>query len=153
MHQVGSLDAARRALRDGADALIARVSGPAVTCSGSSAHGETLLTQVLQVAEGKPVLLAGGIATADDVKRALALGAAAAVAGSRYVLTHESPAHPAYQERILGAKHTVLTQLFGVGWTLKHRVGSPNAATARWCDAEGRIPGWLTRAQSSVERK
>jgi hypothetical protein len=65
-------------------------------------------------------------------------------------LTHESSAHPAYKERILGAKRTVLTQLFGVGWTLKHRV-VPNAATDRWCDDGGRIPDWLSTLQRSIE--
>ena len=33
-------------------------------------------------------------------------GAAAVVAGTRYLLTHEAHAHPAYKQRILGAERT-----------------------------------------------
>jgi NAD(P)H-dependent flavin oxidoreductase YrpB (nitropropane dioxygenase family) len=149
LHQVGSEVAARTALRDGADALVVQGVEAGGHVLGQE-RGAALLPRVLELAEGKPVLLAGGIATGEDVKRALDLGAAAALAGSRYLLTHESGAHPAYKQRVLGAERTLLTQLFGVGWTLKHRV-VPNAATARWCDAEGRIPRWLARAQRSVE--
>ena len=97
------------------------------------------------------MLLAGGIATAQDLAHALEWGAAAAVAGSRFVLTHESGAHPAYKGRILGAPRTVLTRLFGVGWSCKHRV-VPNAATTRWCDATGQIPFWVGLAQRGSER-
>ena len=149
IHQIGSQADARRALRDGADAVIAQgVEGGGHVLGVE--RGPELLRQVLEVADGKPVLLAGGIATHEDVTRALELGAAAALAGSRYLLTHESGAHPAYKERVLGAKQTLLTQLFGVGWTLKHRV-VPNAATARWCDGDGAIPAWLGLVQRGLE--
>jgi NAD(P)H-dependent flavin oxidoreductase YrpB (nitropropane dioxygenase family) len=149
MHQVGSAADARKAVRDGADALIAQGVEAGGHVLGVE-RSDVLLPQVFEVAGDRPVLLSGGIATADDVSRALALGASAALAGSRYVLTHESTAHPAYKERILGATRTMLTQLFGVGWTLKHRV-APNAATERWCDGEGDIPGWLSTLQRRIE--
>jgi hypothetical protein len=119
MHQVGSQAAASRALRDGADALIAQGVEAGGHVLGNE-RGATLLQQVLEVAGDAPVVLSGSIATHEDVARALEQGAAAAMAGSRYLLTHESAAHPAYKERILGAQRTLLTQLFGVGWTLKH---------------------------------
>ncbi len=149
IHQVGSASDARQAVRDGADALVAQGVEAGGHVLGAE-RSDALLPQVLEVAGERPVLLSGGIATAEDVSRALSRGAAAVLAGSRYVLTHESVAHPAYKERILGAKRTVLTQLFGVGWTLKHRV-VPNAATERWCDDDGRIPDWLRKLQRSVE--
>jgi nitronate monooxygenase len=60
------------------------------------------------------------------------MGAAAAVAGTRFLLTEESNAHPEYKRRVLGAERTLATLLFGVGWPLRHRV-IPNAATERWC--------------------
>jgi NAD(P)H-dependent flavin oxidoreductase YrpB (nitropropane dioxygenase family) len=149
IHQVGSRSEAERALRDGSDALIAQGVEAGGHVLGEE-RASALLPQVLELAQGKPVLLAGGIASAADVARAIAAGAAAVVAGSRYLLTDESSAHPAYKQRVLGAPRTLLTQLFGVGWPLKHRV-VPNAATERWCDAQGRIPSWVAIAQRSAE--
>ena len=93
---------------------------------------ERALPKVLDVAGEVPVLAAGGVADAQDVRRLLDMGAAAAIAGTRFLLTEESAAHPAYKRRVLGAERTLLTLLFGVGWPLRHRV-IPNAATERWC--------------------
>jgi nitronate monooxygenase len=149
MHQVGSAADGEHAIGDGADALIAQGVEAGGHVLGTE-RSEAVFRSVREIAADTPVLLSGGIATREDVTRALAFGAAAALAGSRYVLTHESTAHTAYKERILGARRTLLTQLFGLGWTLKHRV-VPNAATARWCDSEGRIPNWLRAIHRKVE--
>jgi NAD(P)H-dependent flavin oxidoreductase YrpB (nitropropane dioxygenase family) len=149
MHQIGSAEDAQRALRDRADALIAQ----GVEAGGhvlGDRPGSSLLEQVLPVAGGRPVLLAGGIAAPDDVRAALAHGAAGVTAGTRYLLTHEALAHPAYKQRVLGAERTLLTTLFGVGWSLKHRV-VPNAATARFCDERGAIPRWASTLQRASE--
>jgi NAD(P)H-dependent flavin oxidoreductase YrpB (nitropropane dioxygenase family) len=78
-----------------------------------------------------PVLLAGGVADRSDVERALEAGAAAAVAGTRFLLSEESRAHPDYKRRLLKSEKTVLTELFGAGWPARHRV-VPNAAIERW---------------------
>jgi len=131
LHQVGTREQAARALHDGADCLIAQ---------GIEAGGHLLgvepalefLPKALEVAGGRPVLLAGGIAEAGDVRRALDAGAAAAVAGTRFLLSEECAAHPAYKQRVLGATETLETLLFGVAWHQRHRV-VPNAATERWC--------------------
>jgi NAD(P)H-dependent flavin oxidoreductase YrpB (nitropropane dioxygenase family) len=72
------------------------------------------------------------VADADDVLRLLAAGAAGAVAGTRFLLTAESRAHPDYKQRVLTAERTIRTLVFGVGWPLPHRV-VPNAVTDRWC--------------------
>jgi NAD(P)H-dependent flavin oxidoreductase YrpB (nitropropane dioxygenase family) len=77
-----------------------------------------------------PLLLAGGIAERADVQRALDAGAAAAVAGTRFLLSAESRAHPDYKRRLLAAEETLLTELFGLGWPAPHRVVA-NAATER----------------------
>jgi NAD(P)H-dependent flavin oxidoreductase YrpB (nitropropane dioxygenase family) len=82
------------------------------------------------------VLVAGGIATADDTRAALAAGAAGVVAGTRFLLTDEARAHPEYQRRILKADKTIRTTLFGLGWPAAHRVIA-NAATRRWCHDDG----------------
>ena len=68
--------------------------------------------------------------------RRLAAGASGVIAGTRFLLTHESRAHPEYQRRILAADRTIRTMLFGLGWPAPHRV-IPNAATERWCRADG----------------
>jgi NAD(P)H-dependent flavin oxidoreductase YrpB (nitropropane dioxygenase family) len=66
----------------------------------------------------------------------LAAGASGVVAGTGFLLTHESRAHSEYLRRILNADKTLRTMLFGVGWPAPHRV-IPNAATERLCYADG----------------
>jgi nitronate monooxygenase len=62
------------------------------------------------------------------------------VAGTRFLLSDESRAHPAYKERAAAAGETVLTELFGAGWPAPHRVIA-NAATRRWLrEGEARVP-------------
>jgi len=135
MHQVGDAAAAKRAAADGADAIVVQ---------GVEAGGHVLATQplsttlaaVLAAVPGRPVLAAGGMVDADDIRAALDAGAAAVVAGTRFLLTDECQAHPAYKQRVLGAQETVLTTLFSLGWRDPHRV-VPNAAVRRWCRADG----------------
>lgn len=90
------------------------------------------LTRALDLADGRPVLAAGGIGSREAARAALDAGAAAVVCGTRFLLTDECRAHPAYKRRVLGAPRTLETLLFSVGWSERHRV-VPNAATARWC--------------------
>jgi nitronate monooxygenase len=88
---IGSVDGARAAVRAGADGLVAQ----GVEAGGHLAGTEpldTLLPLVVDVAAGRPVLAAGGVADAADVRRLLDGGAAAAVAGTRFLLTDESRA-------------------------------------------------------------
>jgi nitronate monooxygenase len=149
LHQVGSRADAERALRDGADGLIAQGVEAGGHVLGDE-PGPSVLAQILAIAGDTPVALAGGIATADDVRAALAQGAAAVMPGTRYLLTHEALAHPAYKQRVLGAERTLLTKLFGLGWSLKHRV-VPNAATQRFCDSSGHIASWVSLIQRMTE--
>ena len=141
---VGSAEEARAALSAGTDGLVAQ----GVEAGGHLAGGEplaTLLPAVLDVADGQvPVLAAGGVAEATDVRRLLDLGATAAVAGTRFLLTEESLAHPAYKQRVIEAERTMVTLLFGFGWPMQHRV-VPNLATERWCAATDLAPGWVRR--------
>lgn len=101
---------------------------------------ERALPRVREVAdETTPLLAAGGVADAHDVHRLLDLGACAAVAGTRFLLSEESGAHPAYKQRVIEARRTLATNLFSLGWPLRHRV-VPNAATERWCAGDERGP-------------
>jgi nitronate monooxygenase len=119
-------------------ALAARASGLVVQGLEAGGHLlgvepiEHMLPKVLDLAGDVPVLAAGGVADAQDVRRLLDGGAVAAIAGTRFLLSEESAAHPEYKRRVLGAERTLATLLFGIGWPLRHRV-IPNAATDRWC--------------------
>ena len=130
LHQVGTVEQARRALADGADALIAqgREAGGHLL---ATAPLDAFLPRALEAANGRPVLAAGGIADARQTQRALQAGAQAVWCGSRFLLTDESRAHDAYKRRALGADRTIETKLFGLTWPERHRV-LPNAATERW---------------------
>jgi len=93
-----------------------------------------------------PVLAAGAITDATGVREVLAAGAAAAVVGTRFLLSEESRAHPDYKRRCIDASETLLTELFGLGWPdAPHRV-IPNAATRRWLRADARGPRWIRTA-------
>ena len=154
LHQVGSVDAARRALADGADGLV--VQG--VEAGGHVLATEplrTLLPRIRALAGGRPLLAAGGIVDAADVEDVLRSGADAAVAGSRFLLTSECHAHPAYQQRVVEADDPVLTRLFGLGWRDPHRV-VVNDAVRRWCRADGRerpLPAALMTATLPLARR
>jgi NAD(P)H-dependent flavin oxidoreductase YrpB (nitropropane dioxygenase family) len=138
IHQCGDVDEARAAHAAGADGVIAQ----GVEAGGhvrGTAPGPELLERIRGALPGYPVLLAGGIASAADVRGALDAGAVAVLAGTRFLLTEESGAHPEYKRRLLEADRTVLTELFGFGWPARHRVVA-NAATKRWLDADGHAP-------------
>ncbi len=142
-HQVGNTAQAHRALNDGADALI--VQGLE---AGGHLMGEQTLTRGLRdmawAMERCPVIAAGGIHDAATAGAAARLGAHGVAAGTRFLLTPESHAHPAYKARLLAANATLVTRLFGLGWPAPHRV-VVNAATHRWSDADGAPPAWASR--------
>jgi NAD(P)H-dependent flavin oxidoreductase YrpB (nitropropane dioxygenase family) len=142
IHQCGSLDEALAARDAGADAVV--VQGIE---AGGHVRGDLPALELLSRARRTlppdvPLLVAGGMATAADVREALARGAEGAVLGTRFLLSEESRAHAGYKERLLVARRTLLTHLFGLGWPARHRV-VPNAATERWAE---RIPGWADGA-------
>jgi NAD(P)H-dependent flavin oxidoreductase YrpB (nitropropane dioxygenase family) len=113
--------------------------------AGGHVRGTTPLDQLIrevhQVASGIPVLAAGGIATVEDVLRAIGNGADGIWAGTRFVASEESRAHPDYKKRLLAARagDTELGTTFDVGWP-----GAPHRAicnsTMRECGG-GRRPG------------
>jgi NAD(P)H-dependent flavin oxidoreductase YrpB (nitropropane dioxygenase family) len=139
IHQCGSVEEARAAQAAGADAVIAQGVEAGGHVRGTTPALELLERVRAALPDGYPVLVAGGIATADDVRAALDAGAAAAVLGTRFLLTPESGAHPLYRERLVHADATVLTELFGMGWPAKHRVVE-NDALRRWTGRDARGP-------------
>ena len=72
-----------------------------------------------------PLVAAGGIATGDEIARALAWGADAVSIGTLFLATPEAAVCDAYRARIVAAAaaDTVLTKLFDGGWPdAQHRV-------------------------------
>ncbi len=147
---VGSAEVARAAVAAGADAVIAQGLESGGHVIGTQ-PALVLLEQVLAaVPAGFPVLVAGGIVTRTDVQTALDAGAVAAVAGTRFLATEESGAHPAYKQRVLDAHATVLTELFGMGWPrAPHRV-MENAATRHWLTDDPRGPRVLRALHTAL---
>ena len=149
IHQCGSVGEALAAQRAGADAVIAQGIEAGGHVRGDLAALE-LLQRVREALPGDfPVLSAGDVAAASDVKTRLDAGAEAAVCGTRFLMTDESGAHPGYKQRLLGARETLLTELFGVGWPAPHRVVA-NEATDRWLGRDPRGPLWLRGFQRAT---
>lgn len=146
IHTVGSADEARAAVAAGADAVIAQGVE-----AGGHVRGTVPALELLERVTGTvradfPVLLAGGIAERVDVATALEAGAAAVVAGTRFLASEESGAHPAYKQRLVDGEETLLTELFGMAWPrAPHRV-LPNQATRRWLRGDPRGPAALRTA-------
>ncbi|MGE4426869.1 MAG: NAD(P)H-dependent flavin oxidoreductase [Solirubrobacteraceae bacterium] len=148
LQQVGTVPEARRALDVGADGVIVQ---------GAEAGGHTYarlpLTEAFAAVRDAlpstvPVLAAGGVNTASDVRGRLDAGADAVVVGTRFLATPESRAHPGYKQALLDGHDTVDTLLYGFGWPMRHRV-LRNAAVERWCTRNERGPG-AVRALSRV---
>jgi NAD(P)H-dependent flavin oxidoreductase YrpB (nitropropane dioxygenase family) len=139
LHQCGSLAEAQAALSAGADAAILQGIE-----AGGHVRGTLPALELLERARAVlppdfPLLLAGGIASSSDVQQALDMGAVAAVAGTRFLLSAESRAHPEYKRQLLDAQETFITDLFGAGWPAPHRVIA-NPATRHWLGSSRRAP-------------
>jgi nitronate monooxygenase len=145
LHQCGSVDEVLAAQRAGADGVIVQGVEAGGHVRGTEPALPLLERAVAALPAHYPVLSAGGIAGADDVRQRLEAGAVAAVLGTRFLMTEESRAHPAYKQRLMEARETVLTELFGVGWPAPHRV-IWNEAAERWVGDDRRGPRWVRLA-------
>jgi nitronate monooxygenase len=135
--QVGSFEAAQRAVEAGADALV--VQGIE---AGGHVEGERPLLELLELVGGLgvPMIAAGGIADGIGVGAACEAGASAVAAGTAFLVAEEADRHPGYVERLLAAEQTVLTDVFSIGWpNAKHRV-LPNAALEEGVPASDAMP-------------
>jgi NAD(P)H-dependent flavin oxidoreductase YrpB (nitropropane dioxygenase family) len=110
-----------------------------------------------------PIIAAGGFADGRGLAAALALGADAAVFGTRFLASDEAAADPRYQQRIIAAEaeETVHTELYDIGWPkAPHRVlrtkvideweraGRPETGKR---PGEGRSIGKMTRSGMDIE--
>jgi NAD(P)H-dependent flavin oxidoreductase YrpB (nitropropane dioxygenase family) len=149
IHQCGSVEEALAARHAGANAVIAQGVEAGGHVRGSVPAAELLAGTKSALGDSFPVLSAGGITTAREARDRLDAGADAVVCGTRFLMSDESGAHPAYKERLTTARETLLTELFGFGWPAQHRV-VPNAATERWLRGDPRGPGWLRWLQRAT---
>lgn len=106
-----------------------------------------MLAEVVGEAGSVAVIAAGGIASGVGVFRALGLGAAGAMLGTRFVATRESLAHEIYKRHLIDSTtdDAALTVCFNGGWPYAaHRVlrnSTLNAWEAAGCPPVGRRPG------------
>ena len=115
---VVSLEQAKRALDEGADALVVQ-GAEAGGHNRSATPLHELLPQVALASGECHVVAAGGIADAESVRAARAFGADAVCMGTRFVACLESAAHPEWQRRIVAARgddDTAITRIFGPEW-------------------------------------
>lgn len=102
-HQVGSVPEAQCAAAAGVDVIVAQ----GVEAGGHLA-GEVstlaLIPRVVDAVAPRPVVAAGGIADARGVVAVLALGAQAAVLGTRFLASAESPCPSALQAEGIGGR-------------------------------------------------
>lgn len=114
--QVGTLGQADEALSHGADILM--VQGTEAGGPVRSPHAlQTLLPEIQRFAGPDiPLIAGGGLATRADVAQVLALGADAALLGTRFLLSQEANAPLAHKRRLLRAQSEALlldTRLVG----------------------------------------
>jgi NAD(P)H-dependent flavin oxidoreductase YrpB (nitropropane dioxygenase family) len=138
-HQVGSVAEAQRAAAAGVDVIVAQ----GVEAGGHVAGEVSTLALVPRVVDAvapRPVVAAGGIADARGVVAVLALGAQAAVLGTRFLASSESRAHPHYKQKVLEASEqdTVRTTLFGYGWPDAPHRTLRTAFVRQWLGQEAR---------------
>jgi NAD(P)H-dependent flavin oxidoreductase YrpB (nitropropane dioxygenase family) len=94
IHQCGSVSEAVAAHEAGADAVISQGVEAGGHVRGTVPAGEILGRVRAALPDAYPVLSAGGIADAADVRERLAAGAEAVVCGTRFLMTDESRARP-----------------------------------------------------------
>jgi NAD(P)H-dependent flavin oxidoreductase YrpB (nitropropane dioxygenase family) len=147
LHTVGSAADARCAADCGVDVIVAQGWE-----AGGHVRGKVatlpLIPAVVDAVSPVPVVAAGGIADGRGLAAALALGAAGAWIGTRFLASQEAAVHPRYRELLLQASEndTVFTDcLFDIGWpNAPHRVlrnKTVDAWEAAGCPPAGKRPG------------
>lgn len=101
-----------------------------------------LVPAVVDAVSPAPVVAAGGIADGRGLAAALALDAAGAWIGTRFLASHEAAIHARYRERLLQASENdtvFLENLFDVGWPNAPHRTLRNQTVDTW-EAAGRPP-------------
>lgn len=151
-HQVTTVDEARMSLAAGVDVLIAQGR------EGGGHMGPhplwTLLPQVIDLAGDVPVLASGGLVAGKDLAAALAMGAAGAHIGTRFLASIEAPISDEFKARIVAAKDggTVVSKmwdlLWGQEWPGMMVRALRNDLTLRWAGRENELAASLAPARA-----
>ncbi len=146
LHTVASADAARRAVDDGADILVAQGWE-----AGGHVHGKVatmaLVPAVVDRVPETPVIAAGGIADGRGLAAAMALGAYGAWIGTRFLASPEAAIHSRYRDLLLAARETDTEYgaLFDVNWPDAPHRTLRNTTYDEWqkagCPLKGERPG------------
>lgn len=147
LHTVDSADEAKRAVDAGVDIIVAQGWEAGGHVRGMVAT-MPLVPAVVDAVSPTPVVAAGGIADGRGLAAVLALGAAGAWIGTRFLASQEAAIHRRYQELLLRARETdtvYLDDLFDVRWpnaphrTLRNKTVEAWEAAGR--PASGQRPG------------
>ena len=143
LHMAATVAEARRAAEAGADAIAAQGTegGGHVGLMGSM----VLVPMAVRAVAPVPVLAAGGIATGAGLAAALALGAAGALLGTRFLATPEAPLPDALKRAILDSDghDTLLTEIPDVAagsvWPGAYSRVGRNRFVEEWTGREGEL--------------
>ncbi|GAB7522609.1 NAD(P)H-dependent flavin oxidoreductase [Paraburkholderia sp. 2C] len=124
MVQVGSVELARKAIEQGADIVAAQGSESGGHMNRGTIGLLSLLPAIIRVAEGRPVLAAGGITDRHDVRAVMDIGAAGVLIGTAFIACEESNAHPLYKQKIIDA--TVDDTEYRTGYSFGWKYGTPH---------------------------
>jgi NAD(P)H-dependent flavin oxidoreductase YrpB (nitropropane dioxygenase family) len=137
---VGTAEEGRAAAAAGADVVVAQgwEAGGHVWGTVSTL---ALVPSVVDAVAPVPVVAAGGIADGRGLAAVLALGAAGAWVGTRFLAAQEAAIHPEYRRRILaaGEADTFYGTLFDRGWPDAPHRTLRNSTVEAW-ERAGRPP-------------
>jgi nitronate monooxygenase len=133
MQTVGSAMEAKRVRDAGVDIVVAQGWE-----AGGHVWGQVatlpLVPCVVDAVAPTPVVAAGGIADGRGLAAVLALGAAGAWMGTRFVASHEATAHLVYKEKVLQAAETdtIYSCVFDAGWPNAPHRSLRNSTLMAW---------------------
>ena len=152
--QVGSVDEAKRAAKAGADAVFAQGVEAGGHVRGTTPIWE-LLPDTVRALQPLPVLASGGIGDGAGLARAIQFGAQGVSLGTRFVACDEAWLHPAYKQRIVGARaeDTVLNELYDGDWPNAPHRTLRNKTFAEWEAAGSPPPGSRPGEGTTIGRR
>lgn len=156
MHMAPTLPDAQRAAEAGADVIVAQGTegGGHVGLMGTS----VIVRQVARAVAPLPVLAAGGVADGAGLAAALALGAAGALLGTRFLATDEAPIEPYMKDAIVRSDGhdtlitTVADTLSGRDWPGAYDRVARTRFVEEWLGREPELRKRRDEVWESLER-